>query len=267
MSKNQDVTVVPALSPDSRVRIFRRTLTNIEDFAEMEVDAYVVITRNYAVVCDTLLCPEDAALMMQEVTQDIRGRQLLVVNSHADWDHVWGNAHFTGQYAAPILAHNYGLTRMRAEEARLALADYQSRYPIFRNVQLIPPTLTFSQELTISGGDLSIRLLPAPGHHRDHIAAWLPELRILLAFDAVEKPLPCIENAEAVPDMFDTLERFLALQPHRVLCSHGKTTSPALVRENLAYLHEIERRCRSFLRKLHPTLKELAQATELIEYP
>jgi len=267
MPTNEGVSVVPEMSTDSRVRVFRRTLTSIEDFAGMEVDAYVVITRNYAVVCDTLLCPEDAAVMMQEVAQDIVGRQLLVVNSHADWDHAWGNAHFTGQYAAPILAHNHGLARMRAKETRLTLADYQSHYPVFRNVQLTPATLTFSQELTIHGGDLSIKLLPAPGHHRDHIAAWLPEVRLLLAFDAVEKPLPCIENAEAVPSMFDTLERFLALQPDRVLCSHGKTTSPALVRENLAYLHEIEQGCRKFLRKLHPTLEELAQAADLIAYP
>jgi glyoxylase-like metal-dependent hydrolase (beta-lactamase superfamily II) len=114
---------------------------------------------------------------------------------------------------------------------------------------------------------MTIELFPAPGHHRDHIAAWLPELRLLLAFDAVENPLPCIENAEAVPSMFATLERFIALQPGQVLCSHGKTTSPALVQGNLAYLREIEHRSRQLLLTHRPTPQELEHASALIAYP
>ena len=109
--------------------------------------------------------------------------------------------------------------------------------------------------------------MPAPGHHRDHIAAWIPELRLLLAFDAVEKPLPCLENAAAVPSMLSTLEHFLALEPERVLCSHGKTTSPQLVKDNLAYLHEIERRSQILLRERQPSNVELEHAAAAIHYP
>lgn len=258
---------VPEMSSDKRVRVFRRTLTGLEEFERMEVDAYVVITHRYLVVLDTLLCPEDMAAVMHEVQDALSGRQLLVVNSHADWDHSWGNAYFTAQLSAPIIAHEHCRTRIESEEAKTELADYQHRYPTFQNVALVPPTLTFSSTITIHGGDLTIVLLPAPGHHRDHIAAWIPELRLLLAFDAVEKPVPIIDNSSGVQPMMITLESFLALEPQRVLCSHSKTTSIDVVKENRAYLREIERRSRALLATHRPTQAELEHASILINYP
>jgi glyoxylase-like metal-dependent hydrolase (beta-lactamase superfamily II) len=266
MPASGGVFFVPEMSRDPRIRVFRRVFNAPGEFEKMEVDAYVLITAAYLVVFDTLLCPEDAHVMMQMVQDQLAGRQVLVVNSHADWDHVWGNAYFTGEHAAPIIAHEHGRIRMESQEARAELADFQQRYPIFRNVRLLPATIAFNHELTIHDGDLTIELFPAPGHHRDHIAAWIPQLSLLLAFDAVENPLPCIENAGAVPSMFATLQHFLALRPERVLCSHGKTTGPAMVEANLAYLREIERRCRELLLKRRPTPQELEHAAELIDY-
>ncbi|SRR5712692_8971903 len=255
------------MSTDDRIRVFRRTLTTQGEFDGLEVDAYVIFTERYVVVCDTMLCPEDAAAMMQSVQSELAGRSVFVVNSHADWDHVWGNAYFTAEHAVPIIAHAHCLTRLQSEEASKELADYQARQPVFRSVTLVPPTITFRQGLTIEGGDLTIELIPTPGHHLDHIAAWIPQLRLLLAFDAVEKPLPIIENAAAVPLMFATLEHLRDLQPERVLCSHGKTTSPELVKDNLAYFREVERRCRALLATRQPTRTEIEQGAAFIDYP
>lgn len=262
----EGVFFVPEMSTDERVRVFRRSLGEMEDFSGIEVDAYAIITKRYVVVCDTLLCPEDAAAMMRMVQGAMTGRELLVVNSHADWDHVWGNKYFTDEHAAPIIAHEHSLVRWQSEEARKGLEEYQQRYPVFRSVELVPPTITFQHRLTIHGGDLSIELIPAPGHHLDHVAAWIPQLRLLLAFDAAEMPFPIVEDAATVPLMFSTLESFLALQPERVLCSHGKTTSPELVKENLAYLHEAERRCQAFIQAHQPTDVEMEHAAESIDY-
>ncbi len=267
MSATEGVFFVPEMSTDARIRVFRRSLNLPGEFEEMEVDAYIVVTERYIVLLDTLLCPEDVAIVMQSVQDESVGRQVLVVNSHADWDHSWGNAYFTGEHAAPIIAQDYCRARMLADEARTELVDFQSRFPVFHNVALLPPTITFSDRFTIHGGDLTIELMPAPGHHPDHIAAWMPELRLLLAFDAAEKPLPFMEDALSVQPMFATLEHFLALKPQRVLCSHGKTTSPALVSDNLAYLREVERRSRSYLRTQTPTNVELEHAAMLIDYP
>lgn len=258
---------VSEMSPDPRIRVFRGTLDGLEGFEGLEVDAYVTLGERYVTVLDTLLRPEDMGAVMRAIEPEIGTRQLLCVNSHADWDHTWGNGYFNGARRVPIIAHKHCWERLNSEPARLKLADYQARYPIFHNVTLVPPTLTFNERLTIQDGDLTIELLHAPGHCQDQIVAWLPALRLLLAFDAVEKPLPCLKDATGVPLMFASLERLAALNAQRVLCSHGRTTSPALVVENLVYLREIERRARLALAHHMPTEAELQHVTEFIGYP
>lgn len=267
MSEPEVVTLVPAMHPDPRVKVFRRTFTGMDEYEGMEVDAYVILTSRYAVVLDTLLCPEDAQAMLDLVGNELSDRAMLVVNSHADWDHCWGNAHFTGKSTVPIIGQDYEVVRMESAETRAGLEEYQQKYALFRTVELVSPTITFNNQLTINGGDLTIRLFAAPGHHPDHCAAWIPELRLLLAFDAIEKPFPIIENAASVPAMFATLDHFLSLQPQRVLCSHGNVTDPGLIQQNLDYLREIERRCQAFLQTRRHNSEELDHAAELIGYP
>ncbi len=258
---------VPGMSGDERVRVFRRAFNMAGEMEGMEVDAYIVISERYVVVLDTMLCPADVADMMGFVANELPGRIVLCVDSHADWDHAWGNAYFTGERAAPIIAHDYCRTRLQSKEEADGLAEFQQEYALFRDVRLIPPTITFAQGMTIHGGDLTIELQSAPGHHPDQIVAWMPELRLLLAFDAVEKPLPLMDDQRCVPDMFTTLEHLVALRPERVLCSHGKSTSPHLVADNLHYVREIKRRSRLLLQRHRPSKEELEHASALIGYP
>lgn len=264
MKTSQDIREVPEMSPDPRVRVFRRTLRGIDEFEGMEVDAYVVLGESHVVILDTLLCPADMEYVMAAIEPELGNRQLLCVNSHADWDHTWGNGYFSHEHRIPILAHEHCLLRLNSQEARQKLSDYQARYPVFRDVQLVPPTLAFREKLVIVDGSLPIELLHAPGHCPDQIVAWLPTLRLLLAFDAVEKPAPHLE--EAAP-MFATLERLNSLDARHVLCSHSKTGGPEIIRENLAYLREIERRARLLLAKRRPAEAELEHTADLISYP
>jgi glyoxylase-like metal-dependent hydrolase (beta-lactamase superfamily II) len=266
-------SLVPGMSGDERVRVFRRALDIQGAFEGLEVDAYVVTTERYLILMDTMLCPDDAAAMMRQVSDSLAGRMVLCVNSHADWDHAWGNAYFRGEHGsahAPIIAHDYCRVRMQSEQARQELEEFRRLDPLFRQVELVPPTMTFAEHLTIDGGDLTIELLAAPGHQLDELAAWIPDLHLLLAFDAVEYPFPSINGPEAVPLMFSTLERLSALAPRRILCSHGNSTDPLLVRSNLAYLQEIERRGRAYLSSLDgklPEEQDLSHGSQLISYP
>ncbi|HEV2583027.1 MAG TPA: MBL fold metallo-hydrolase [Ktedonobacteraceae bacterium] len=265
---NIDPFLVSGMSGDERVHVFRRVFDVQGAFDGLEVDAYIVTTERYIVMLDTMLFPDDAAAMMQQVVISRMERSVLGVNSHADWDHAWGNAYFSGTNAAPIIAHDHCRERLLSEEARQELDEFRQINASFQQVRLVAPTITFSESLTIDGGDLTIELLTAPGHHLDEIVAWIPELRLLLAFDAVEYPLPSVDGAQGVPLMFATLERLIALEPRRVLCSHGKTTDPQLIQTNLAYLREIERRCNVYLGDETRPLQQVdTPPSQLIAFP
>lgn len=260
---------VPDLPIDSRIRVFRRLFSAPGEFDELQVDAYCITTRHFVVICDTLLCPEDLQFMLHTIQDQLAGRQLLIINSHADWDHSWGNSYLQTDKApsALLIAHALCASRMNTDENRTFLREYQQRFPLFRNVIITEPQLSFADSLFLDGGDLQLELLHTPGHCDEHCSLWLPELRLLLAFDAAESPFPTIGSAASVADMLTTLARLEALQPVTVLCSHGRTSDPDILAKNLSYIRSIEQRARALLTSQGPNSIQLERVAEFIDYP
>jgi len=210
------------------------------------VDTFIVVTMRYLVLIDTLLNAATATALLAIAGPWLAGRQLLVVNSHADWDHAWGNHAVAG---APIIASRRCAERLRSSEMAGQLADMRTRTPgRFDDVRLTPPTVLFEQRLTIDGGDLTLELFATPGHTSDHVAVYLPEIGTLLAGDAAELPFPFVESAASLPALRDSLARMDALKPAMALYCHAPETSgPAVLAQNMAYFDTVERRCQAAL--------------------
>lgn len=78
-----------------------------EDEAGESVDAFAIVTRDYVVLIDTLSTPSLARTMIAAMREPLTMCQPLVINTHADYDHCWGNAAFAadGMLSAPIYGH------------------------------------------------------------------------------------------------------------------------------------------------------------------
>jgi len=226
---------------DPRVRIFR---------AAHEVDTAVVVTDRYVVVVDTMATPDLMASILARMDDALAGRRLLVVNTHADWDHAWGNALFDvagGRYPAPIIGHDETRRRLQSAEEGAYLRERQQAEPRFASVRLVAPSVTFTEGLRIDGGDLTLELLPTPGHTPDHVSIWIPELRLALAGDAAERPIPWVNEPGDLPILRASLARLAGLDPSAVIPCHGGTADPALLARNLAYVDLLEARARAAL--------------------
>ncbi len=224
---------------DERLRIFR---------AGGEVDTFMLVTRRYVVLVDTMATPELAIGIMEAVRSLLEKRQLLVINTHADYDHCWGNAAFAtpgGLYPAPIIGHEKMVERMRSAEAEKYLREQQRAETRFANVYYVEPTITFTSGLRIDGGDLTLELLPTPGHTEDHVSIWVPELRLVLAGDAAEHPIPYIHDAAMLPTLCRSLEQLATLNAAMVIPCHGGTTDPALITRNIAYFATVDEKVRT----------------------
>jgi len=216
------------------------------------VDTWIVVTQRFVVLVDTMDGPESAAALLDLARPHLSGRQLLVVNTHAHWDHVWGNQVFAGPQAlhpAPIIATRACAAQLASGEAATTLAEMQGKDPAgFAAVRLTPPTVLFDGALRIEGGDLTLELLPAPGHADDQVVVWIPEIATLLAADAVELPFPFAESATALPVIRATLTTLAALDAGTALYCHApETAGPDLIQANLAYFQTLEERCRAAL--------------------
>ena len=223
---------------DTRLHWFR---------AGNEVDTFAIITQRFLVLVDTMTTPELATDIMQALQRVRQGRHLLVINTHAHYDHCWGNVLFAeidGRYASPIIGHAKTRNVIMSQQEQEYLAQRQLTEPRLAQVRLVPPTLTFTDMFQIDGGDLTLELIPTPGHCDDHIAAWIPQIRVLLAGDAAEHPFPHVTRAEDLPVLRASLEKMLALDPQMVFPCHGGTTDSGLLLRNLRYFDEVARRCR-----------------------
>ena len=234
-SESAEVVEVPSRGWDARVRVF---------FSRDEVETFVLTTQRYLIVVDSGTTPAVSAAIMDLVKTDAPGRRLLVVNTHADYDHAWGNATFAddGPFPTPIIATRLARERLLGQESRDRLERMRQQDETLTEVKLVAPTLTFDGDFEIDGGDLTVQLLATPGHTPDHVSIWIPELRLVLAGDAAEFPFPWIDTPDAMPLLRESLRRLVALEPFMVLPCHGETTTPDLLTNNLAYFDELERR-------------------------
>jgi glyoxylase-like metal-dependent hydrolase (beta-lactamase superfamily II) len=216
------------------------------------VDVFLVVTERYLVVVDTLFGQTLPSELLAAALPYLETRTLLVINTHADWDHAWGNHLFVGEGAhhpAAVIGTRRCAERLRSEEARTRLAEMHRDQPgRFDGTELTPPTILFEEQLAIDGGDLTLELFVTPGHQPDHCSIWIPEIRTLLAGDAAEAPFPFANSAAALPQIRSSLAIMASLNAAAVLYCHAPTDAgPALLESNLGYFDLLEQRCRAAL--------------------
>jgi len=237
------VTAVANQGWDERILVFAN---------DELVQTFMVLTQRYVVLVDTMINVETAVALLHHAQPHLHNRQLLIINTHADYDHAWGNQVFAGPTAhhpAPIIGSRRCADILRGAESAATLAAMQAREPaIFGDVRLTPPTILFDETLTIDGGDLTLELFATPGHTPDHVALYLPEIATLLAADAAELPYPAARTAAGLPAMRQSLAKLAAYPADHVLYCHAPVTIGAqLLQDNIAYFDKLEHYCRAAL--------------------
>lgn len=207
------------------------------------VRAYIINCRRFVLVYDTLLGPKSGGWLRQAALELAEGRPLMVVNSHADWDHYFGNMAFL----EPILASRLCAQRITGGVGAAELNKKRSEHPgCYGAVELVAPTVALEGETWLDGGDLTIRLLPTVGHRPDHLCLWIPEIQTLFPGDCVEDPIPLVDEdsgpgSDTLRELVASLEVMVELSPEWVLANHAAPQrGTGRLEANLAYLRELQ---------------------------
>ncbi len=208
---------------------------------KFDVRGAIIVGAQRVLIWDTLSHPRDMAAVSQFLErQDLADRRLMVVYSHADWDHVWG----TGGLPAgvPIIAHASCRTRFD-DDVPLYLAEFRSKTPgRWDEVTLVPPTITFADSLAIDLGGVTVELSNLPGHTEDCLVAFVPQWGVLLAGDTVETPFPLLDETLPVQPWIDRLAEWAGrADVETVIPCHGEFGGRELIEGNIAYLARITR--------------------------
>ena len=215
------------------------------------VRAAVVTGEKRAVVWDTLTLPSEAA----PLAQAIGGKSYYVVYSHADWDHAWGTAGIGGDRLA-VIGHDECLRRFGDDAPRTLQRMQMADLGKWESVRLVPPNLTFTSRLALDLGGLTLELHHTPGHTADSIVGWIPEWGVLLGGDAIETPLPVVNNAHLLEGWLAALEAWQGQERlERAISSHGSLEGARKPRSNGRVSARLDRR---------PTIQAAAKTRRLL---
>ena len=245
MSHSNSVLLVKNEGWDERILVFRN---------DELVDTFMLVTERYVVVVDTMINVETAVSLLKHAQKHLEHRQLLVINTHADYDHAWGNQVFD----APIIGTHQCADLLRDTKTQEHLQKMQDQEPdIFKDIIVTPPTILFEETLTVACGDLTLELFATPGHTSDHISIYMPEIDTLLAADAAEIPFPFARTCDGLPHMRDSLAKLADFNAQTVLYCHAPVTIGAqLLHDNITYFDKVEAHCREALARGMPARPE-----------
>lgn len=192
-------------------------------------NVHVILGNNYVFVLDTFLGNDSMKFVQNKIAEEgYAGKPIVVFNSHADYDHYWGNGAFKD---ATIVGHELCKARVIAEgeASLLKYADHQRG-----KIELIPPNRTFQETLIFE--DEGVKFFHTPGHTLDSASCYDIVDKVLFVGDNVESPIPYL-NLPNFDQYIQTLESYLKFDWKLMIAGHDKPLKNSdLVKKNIDYL-------------------------------
>jgi glyoxylase-like metal-dependent hydrolase (beta-lactamase superfamily II) len=176
--------------------------------------SFAIVDGAEALVYDTHTTPEHgrevrAALEAEGVS---RFRVLL---SHWHLDHVAGNSAFAD---CEILATAHTAELLARHREAIEVGTHEGPPGV---CPLLLPTRTFEGTTELRVGERRLEAIHVDIHSDDAAVLWDPQARLLLAGDTVEDTVTYVEEPAHFEEHLRDLDRLLALEPERILPSHG----------------------------------------------
>jgi glyoxylase-like metal-dependent hydrolase (beta-lactamase superfamily II) len=214
----------------------------------LDVNVTLIVGSRAAMVVDTLSTPSQALELVAAI-RTVTDRPLTIVNTHAHFDHCFGNAVLVeASPGATVRAHpsiveqfadgGVRLRRAAYEEARVlapAIADQ-----VATTVLRAPDVAVVEQE-TVDLGDRTVELHHfGRGHTAGDLVVHVPDAGTVVVGDLVEQGAPP-SFADSYPlDWPETLTAVLARQPSVVVPGHGAVVDRDFVAQQRADLSRLE---------------------------
>ncbi len=197
-----------------------------------KLNIYVVIGDEHVFVCDTGFGSESVNQILEYLGKHgISEKPFVVFNSHADYDHVWGNHVFEG---SDIIAHELSPEIFEREgEEMLKMNNEHKRGEVI----LTPPNKLFKDRIVFE--DEGLEFYHSPGHTLESSSCYDHREKILFVGDNIESPFPYI-NFLNLDEYTTTLREYLSRETTIVISGHDEVmNSNALIKENLQYLETV----------------------------
>lgn len=156
-------------------KIGKRNIVFSYELPEWNLNLHLILGEKYNYIIDTGLGSESVAPIKEYLGNS--QKPIVVINTHHDWDHVWGNHCF---HEFSIISHI--LCRELLEDGWSTMLEKFKTY-VRGDVKLCLPNLVFDKLLYFP--DDGIRVFHTPGHSIDSISVFDEQDRVLNAGDNI----------------------------------------------------------------------------------
>jgi glyoxylase-like metal-dependent hydrolase (beta-lactamase superfamily II) len=207
-----------------------------------------VVGDDEVLVVDTRSFAAEAARLLADLRALTRLPCRQVVNTHAHFDHCFGNATLR---PAAIWGHQRCAAHLRTR------ADHERQHLLrwlpeaageLEGLEVDPPDRTVADagaDLGVGGRRVELRFC-GRGHTDHDLVVVVPDAGVVFAGDLVEEGAPPVYGSDALPFEWPaTLDRLVALAPPTVVPGHGDVVGHGFVagqREELAAMAALCRR-------------------------
>ncbi len=193
------------------VRAYSESPNWLDDGAySLGLCSYAVVSGEEALVYDTSISLPHAQII-RKALEDAGVRHIRVVLSHWHVDHVAGNEVFAD---CEIIANNLTAQALIDNRDRL-----ENRDPPIR--PLIMPNRIFHDQLQLKVGRIDVELRHVDIHSHDGTMLVLPQLKLMLAGDALEDPVTYVDEPARLQYHLRDLERMATWDIEKILPNHG----------------------------------------------
>ncbi|MFD2415672.1 MBL fold metallo-hydrolase [Amycolatopsis pigmentata] len=241
----------------------------------------LVTSNGASLVVDTLITPGMTRRMLAEMAraEAAAGHVDVLVNTHGDGDHFWGNQLLA---SSRIVATTRAARDMRGAatppqiEALIAAeATDDGRGDFLRNffagldfTDLVPtfPTETFDGSLTVTVGDKTVELIEVgPAHTQGDLMVFVPGDRVLFAGDILfSSGHPAVWSGP-FQNWIDVCARITRMEVDAIVPGHGPVTTREKVAEFRSYLEDVREQS-TVLHERGLGVDEAARVIDLTRY-
>ena len=194
---------------------------------------YLINTEKKLFLCDTHMGYKSMDVVKEYIKENnLTSKELIIFNSHSDWDHIWGNCAFEKEN---IIGHVKcrKIMEQRGPYILEVLAKYKNG-----TVELKFPNVTFDNKLSFE--EEGVEFIYAPGHTECSAICYDKQDSAVFVGDLVEAPYPIL-NCEDWHGYVKTLQFIKSLNPSFIITARSEIVEEGLVDENISYLKDFIR--------------------------
>jgi cyclase len=179
-------------------------------------------------VIDTPVLPDDTRDLRDQIRKLTSKRIAYLIYTHEHFDHVLGASGLTKKVIAHYAAVK-DIEYLRKDLAGEIKHFYPGLYKEYKDtldsLDVVPPQITFVNEMTLYAGNQKLELSWVGGHSPASIMIYLPGDKVLFCGDNVDVGMPFIAPYSRFGEWIDALKRIEGMDIGRIVPGHDEVCS------------------------------------------